>query len=260
MTDATTFKSDNLKISANGAHVLSAATSLGELFYVSSASSFAEGAAIRGGNPIVAPWFATFLGELQHGWARVQQWEISEVDGGFHASLSNDGLVLGFDALNVNDSVTLRLTVENTTDESRMFQMAFHPYFAVSNVEEIAVRGLDGVDVSDRAKNAPVPNFTQEGDITFSGEVDRIYHASKTVEIVDAERVLSISAVGADSTIVWNPGAEKADTMADLGAGEFPGFVCVEPALLGADFTQGVQLSPGEITTLEMTVNVSARS
>lgn len=247
-------KVGNLSYDPNGAHVTSLETEWGDLFYLSSASDFGELAAIRGGVPIIAPWFATFLGDLQHGWARRSAWTIEETADGFHAELAKEGLSLGVDAVARANGMNIRLSIENTTAESRRIQLGFHPYFRVSDVEGIVVRGLEGVDVVDRVSGE---TFPAEGDLSFDGLVDVIALGAPEVRIIDRDRVITVRSNGGDSTVVWNPGEKKADSMGDIGVHEWNDFVCVEPALLGAR-QEGVQLTPGEINILEMDVTVEA--
>lgn len=139
-----------MKYDINGAHVTSHETTKGELFYLSSDSAFGAGEAIRGGIPIIAPWFGTFLGELQHGWARRKPWEVTKSSEGFTAALADDGLSLGLEVLPRDDGLRIRLSIENTTGASRKIQLAFHPYFAVSDVKHIKVTGLGGQRLLDR--------------------------------------------------------------------------------------------------------------
>lgn len=52
-------------------HLISATTSdCGEILFMSSIPDMALGGSIRGGVPIIAPWFGKLIGhdELQHGW------------------------------------------------------------------------------------------------------------------------------------------------------------------------------------------------
>ncbi|AGF73142.1 hypothetical protein [Corynebacterium halotolerans] len=246
--------SGRLTISPVGAHLTSADTTHGELFYLSSTSRYGVGESIRGGVPVIAPWFADLLGlEPKHGWARRSEWDTGTGKGGFRASLTRDGLALQLLGIELSDGVHLQLSAANESDETKTVQLAFHPYFAVSDVAEISVRGLDGVDVLDRLTGQA---SRQKGDITFDGEFDRIALGTPEVTIVDRDRTITVTPDGTDSTVVWNPGAELADTLPDIGPGEWQRFVCVEPALLGAR-QRGVELAPGEDLQLGMTVSAS---
>ncbi|SER88374.1 hypothetical protein [Corynebacterium cystitidis] len=238
-----------------GAHVLSAPTSTGDLFFVSSATALDGSAPVRGGLPIIAPWFAKFLGEKQHGWARSSVWEMDGTTG----TLNDDHLALRFSATPVGDEANadgwrFELSCTNTGDTVREIQLAFHPYFAVSAVEDVVVDGIDGVNVWDRVDH---DKAVHRGDFTFSGLTDRIALAAPQVTVRDANRRLTISAEGTDSTVLWNPGAEAGARIDDLGEGEWDKFVCVEPALLG-DNAEGVLLPGGETATIVMTVTAAA--
>lgn len=243
-----------LTISDNGAHVVSADSSTGEILYLSSTSERGDGAAIRGGVPVIAPWFATFLGDLQHGWARREAWEVETIDAGFRAALTRDEIVFGLDAVAGEDEFRLRLSLESTAAESKRVQFAFHPYFAVSDIADVRVEGLDGLPMIDRVDGS---GEKVEGDITFGGLVDSIVLGTPEVRIVTPERTLTITSEGGDSTVVWNPGQAKADSMTDIGPNEWRRFVCIEPAMLGGG-QEGVLLSPGEINVLEMVVRAEA--
>src|SRR6266446_10282075 len=48
------------------------------LLFLSQCSRFAEGQPIRGGIPVVFPWFGPREGLGQHGFARLKEWELKE--------------------------------------------------------------------------------------------------------------------------------------------------------------------------------------
>ncbi|BAU96656.1 aldose 1-epimerase [Corynebacterium suranareeae] len=254
----TTFiTSGGLEFSPAGAHIVHADSPEGELLYLSSATKFGEGNAIRGGVPLIAPWFGGLLGlEPSHGWARRSAWDVTDENGQIHASYGRDGLLLDVRSSSTKVGFEITMRLRNDTDEARTVQLAFHPYFKVEDVEKIEVRGLDGVDILDRLNDEVE---TQDGAITFEGEFDRIALGTPVVRIFDTERIITIEGDGHDSTVVWNPGESRASSMADIGDGEWRDFVCVEPALLGAD-QQGVRVAPGQSVTVGMQVSVEKRS
>lgn len=247
--------SGKLTLSPSGAYLTSVDTPQGELFYVSSTTRSGEGEAIRGGVPVIAPWFADLLGlEPKHGWARRSPWRVEAGGGGFRATLDHDALSLQLVVTELSDGVHLQLSAVNESADPRTVQLAFHPYFAVSDVADIAVRGLDGVEMIDRTTGETI---RQEGDISPEGEFDRIGLGTPDMAIVDRERTITVIPDGTDATVVWNPGAELAATMDDVGPGEWKRFVCVEPALLG-EGQRGVELAPGAGAQIGMTVSTAA--
>src|ERR1700733_14895405 len=49
------------------------------VLFMSQLSHFNEGRPIRGGIPIIFPWFGPREGEPAHGFARIQEWDLREV-------------------------------------------------------------------------------------------------------------------------------------------------------------------------------------
>lgn len=247
-----------MKLSPAGAHLTSTGTEHGELFYLSSTTKHGEGNAIRGGVPVIAPWFADILGRSpKHGWARISPWRVTVDSIGFDASLVEGGIALALNVKELPDGVRLELTATNESGEPRTVQLAFHPYFRVGHVEKVTVQGLDGVAGLDRVTDA---ELVQKGDVKVAGLYDRIFLESREAVIEDPGlgRRITVAAEGADSTVVWNPGEEAAAPMSDIGDGEWSDFLCVEPALLG-EGQQGIELADGASHRLSMTVTVQGR-
>ncbi|QGU07987.1 Putative glucose-6-phosphate 1-epimerase [Corynebacterium occultum] len=240
-----------LRYTSHGAHLTAADTQLGDLLYLSTSATFGEGESIRGGVPIIAPWFNDLLGFTPaHGWARRSEWKTEEVEGGFDATLTWRGIELILTTRATADGFAQTLTATNLGQKEATIQLAFHPYFLVSDVTKISVEGADA------------------SPITFDGSLyDEFFAVAPTqdmateapVRIIDegAERIISIYGYGSDHTVVWNPGEEKAAGMADVGPDEWRQFVCVEPAKLGAG-RGGITLPSGAGATLGMLVGVSA--
>lgn len=236
-----------MRMSPSGAHVTSTVTDLGELFYLSSTT----GVPIRGGIPVIAPAFADLMeGAPRHGWARTSEWRVTTDGHNFDARLLHEGLHLRLMVRELPDGLRTELRMRNESDGPRRVQAGFHPYFLVDDVRDVAVEGLEGVTVSDRLTGE---ESVQQETVRIDAPYDRIFHSPREVHIRDARRVITVSPEGSDATVVWNPG--EAD-MKDVGPGEWSQFLCVEPAVLGADFT-GVDLAQGEQLRLAMTVKVS---
>ena len=235
-----------------GAHV-TAWTPAGSdpVLWMSGASTFVEGEAIRGGVPICFPWFGPGrepgLAPPAHGFARLARWRLREAadeDGTVTLTfgLTHDDVAAlpaarawphAFTAtytVTFGVELVLALRVENTGDEEFSFEEALHTYLAVADVRAAAVQGLDGARYLDKTLAADGPLVVQTGDLTFAGETDRVYGSEGTVVVVDAHRSIGITKEGSADTVVWNPWADKAAAMADFGDDEWPGMVCVETA------------------------------
>jgi glucose-6-phosphate 1-epimerase len=73
------------------------------------------------------------------------------------------------------------------------------------------------------------------------------------VTVRDAGRALTVTGEGARSTVVWNPGIERARALSDLGEVEWRHLVCVETANVRSD---AVTLAPGARAALTAAVRV----
>src|SRR5258706_13698485 len=72
-----TSKTSTAEIYLHGAHVTGFRKN-GEppLLFLSAKSYFAPGKPIRGGVPVILPWFGNRDGEPSHGFARIAEWEL----------------------------------------------------------------------------------------------------------------------------------------------------------------------------------------
>jgi glucose-6-phosphate 1-epimerase len=112
------------------------------------------------------------------------------------------------------------------------FEEALHSYFSVGTVESVSLEGLSGAEYLDRAGGE---KRKKQGDepIRFSGETDRLYYSkAPRVVVKDSafKRAIAIEKSRSDATVVWNPWADKAATLKDLGTDQWQGMVCVETA------------------------------
>ncbi len=216
------------------------------VLWMSEKSDFADDKPIRGGVPIVYPWFGPGRkGDENpgHGFARLAKWRLmsAEVNDVGKALLKfqmiNDRSLPGADRypdakveLHVSMGPILQLSLVVTAGEQKIdFEEALHTYFTVGDIKKVTIKGLDGEPYTD---NNTGEFFKQDGDITFSGETDVRFDTVKNAHIYDDElnRVISIESVGANNAVVWNPWIEKAARMPDFGDDEWPGMVCVEAA------------------------------
>jgi glucose-6-phosphate 1-epimerase len=267
-TDAAT-----AEIYLQGAHVAAWQPAEHPVLYMSAKSHFEEGKVIRGGVPLVFPWFADRSGGLPgpaHGFARTLPWEVVATERreegvalSFKLLPSQTTRDLGFDhfvliyEVVVGATLTLTLEVENVGDSPLTFEEALHAYYSVSDVRQIEVSGLDETDYLDRADNAK-PRHQGGGAIRFAGETDQLHlntQAAVTISDPGWRRRIAIEKRGSKSTVVWNPWIEKAARLADLGGDAWPHMVCVEPANAAEN---AVTLQPGATHTMGITVRVES--
>ena len=248
----------------HGAHVTHYRPAGGApVLFVSSRSSFAPGTPIRGGVPLIFPWFGPKADDPaapMHGFVRTRAWDVESV----RHDASRGAVTATFTTSTTNESRTLwphdavarfvvtldaaalsmGLEVANTANAPVTFESALHTYFAVSDVRNVVLRGLQGADYLD--KNQNMARVTDSADaIRPSGAMDRVYldtTATCTIDDPGHNRRLAVEKSGSRSTVVWNPWAENMKNFKDLAADEWPRFLCVETANAKQN---AVTLAPG---------------
>ena len=242
------------------------------VLWLSRASHFDRTHPIRGGVPVCFPWFGPKAGAPEapmHGFARILPWHLVEVTrepsgrleatleltaeaaarGGFRQELS---VAL---TVSVGRSLRLTLAVHNAGAAPARFEEALHSYFAVSDVTQVRVHGLEGTPYLDKTE-AMARKPGAKGPIAISAETDRVYldtTATVTIEDPGWERRIVIAKTGSASTVLWNPWIAKARAMPDFGDDEWPRMLCVETANVGE---QALTLAPGATHELGATLGV----
>jgi glucose-6-phosphate 1-epimerase len=231
------------------------------LLWLSDLAEFEVGKSIRGGVPIICPWFGAHPDRPTlpfHGLVRTRLWEVVKsealADGGTSVTFAFASTVetraiwehdfrVEVQIQSRADGLALELVLTNTGATSFHSGSGFHTYFAVSDVSEARVEGLEGVPVLDTLTDQ---RALQQGHVRFDGEVDAVYSASPEIlTLADAERKISIQSQSADSVVVWNPG--ETAIKKDLAPASYREFVCVETCLAGGAETleEMAVLEPG---------------
>lgn len=249
------------EIYLHGAHVTDFRKAGEEpLLFMSGSSKFEVGKAIRGGIPIIFPWFGAREGHPAHGTARITPWEITAaevlLDGSVQIvfRMPDAGNLEVTYWVTVGESLGLQLSVTNRGGNAVTFENCLHTYFQIGDVQSASVHGLKDCDYFDKVLDA---GFTESADaVRITGEVDRVFldtTAALTIEDPVLARSIRIAKSGSLSTIVWNPWIAKSQAMADFGDNEYPHMLCVES---GNVSDNRITLPPGE--TSLMTVELSS--
>lgn len=228
--------------------------------WLSPAAKLLPGKAVRGGVPVCWPWFGAHQqhpGFPAHGYARTALWELTEI------RQSSDGatcLALRLQAgpaspewwpydsslelhIRVGTALELELVTRNNGNATFRFSAALHSYFAVSDVRQASIGGLDGCSYLDKTDgNRPC---RQSGPVAIAGEVDRVYlNSSADCLIHDPawQRHIRVEKRGSQSTVVWNPWRDKAAQLGDLGEDGYLRMLCLESANVADD---SITLPPG---------------
>src|ERR1700733_951265 len=137
------------------------------VLFVSPKSLFQPGKAIRGGVPIIFPWFGP-RGDGKsgpaHGFARTLEWGVEETrlldDGRVEVTLSlapNDATRgLGYGAFHLRFRMTvgakleMELEIRNDAPEPLLYEEALHSYFAIGDIHQVSITGLEGTTYIDK--------------------------------------------------------------------------------------------------------------
>ena len=244
------------------------------VLFTSPNSAFAPGRAIRGGVPIIFPWFGANRHEPaapQHGFARTTTWHLDGVETAGSELLT---LTLGLGDGDVGSpfwpepfratctvtfaqTLSLRLAVQNRATHPITFEEALHAYFAISDISTIAISGLAGTTYLDKTE-ATRRELQTVALVTITAETDRVYLDTPgrcAIEDRGWRRRVVIEKVGAASSVVWNPWVEKAAAMVDLGDPAWRGMVCVET---GNVDDNGVRLAADDEHQMSTAISVDA--
>ncbi|MGV8847526.1 D-hexose-6-phosphate mutarotase [Tessaracoccus sp.] len=235
------------------------------VLWTSQQSMYESGQAIRGGVPVIFPWFGTgSSGTLTppHGFARLHTWQrtlvddTTDVDGklvveyrmdheppGPHSGFSH-AFAISLRVVFSPDHLEVGMEVSNAGEVPFTFEEAFHTYLAVGDVGRISIDGLEGANYLDRVAGASRVECVQDGPVAITSETDRLYGHSGDIVLDDPAwgRQLKITKEGSANTVVWNPWIAKSAVMPDFGEDEWGSMVCIEAANL---LDNAITLEPG---------------
>ncbi|WP_440091050.1 D-hexose-6-phosphate mutarotase [Pseudomonas putida] len=268
-----------LLIAQQGAQVLSY-QQVGEppLLWLSDQAIFRQGKSVRAGVPVCWPWFGNLQRNPQavqamyqgtpapaHGLARTRDWqllgieevgetlriefELPEARGDLPGWPHDVELKL---VVEMGADLTLSLTSRNMGNTPVTISQALHSYFAVSDVRQARVEGVDGLGYIETL--AGWEQRQQQGALTFAGETDRIYlNTPQTLSIVDPHwnRRITLTSSGSRSAVIWNPWTERAKELADMADDGWQRMLCIETANVWDDL---VELKPGHSSSLAVRI------
>lgn len=265
-----------LLVAQQGAHILSYQR-VGQppLIWLNDEAVFRTGNNIRAGVPVCWPWFGNLARNPQsvqamrtssepptaHGFVRAMDWTLRGIEtegdslkveftlpypeGGFAGWPHQVDLSL---VIRLDEQLHIDLTSHNRGADSVTLSQALHTYFAVSDVRQVHVEGLDGLTYIETLEDWKAK--PQVGDLHFAGETDRIYlDTPPTLSIVDSawERRIELTSRGSRSAVIWNPWVDRAAAFSDMADDGWQRMLCIETANVMDDV---VALAPGASHTL----------
>ena len=234
-----------------GGHLVAWQTSDGQERLFCSRDSALDGSrAIRGGVPVIFPQFGARGTGMRHGFARVATWQLEstgDADGAAwaqfilqHTDLPDAiattwpwAFTLRLRVAVQGLSLELQLSVHNTSEQAFPFSAALHSYFAIDQLGEARIGGLQRVRYSDET---PQDALQAEELLQFADKLDRIYYQLPgALTLQSGSHTLRLVQQGFTDAVVWNPGAQDAAALPDLADDEYQRFICIEPALIQPD-------------------------
>jgi glucose-6-phosphate 1-epimerase len=242
------------------------------VLFLSTKSLFTPAKAIRGGVPIIFPWFGDRSDGKPgpaHGFARTTEWAVEATkllnNGNVEITLqlapNEASRALGYASFLVRSRVTIGSSLEmeletrNEATEPFTYEEALHSYFAVGDVRQASVSGLEGttlIDKTDGFKRKVLGNQP----LQIAKETDEVHlNTQATCVIHDPvwQRRIIIEKSGSHSTVVWNPWIDKTKGMSDMDPDGWQGMLCVETSN-AAD--NAVHLPPGASHKLTAAIRV----
>ncbi len=269
-----------LLVAQQGAHILSyQLAGQPPLIWLNDEAVFKTGKSIRAGVPVCWPWFGNFARNPQsvqamrtsneapsaHGFVRAMDWELGGIEaegeslkvefllpypeGGFPGWPHQVDLTL---SIRLDEQLHIHLISHNRGAETVSISQALHSYFAVSDVREVHVEGVDGLSYIETLEDWKTRQ--QLGDLRFIGETDRIYlDAPPLLSIVDPtwERRIELTSSGSRTAVIWNPWIDRAAAFSDMADDGWQRMLCIETANVMGDV---VNLKPGASHMLGVSV------
>jgi glucose-6-phosphate 1-epimerase len=221
--------------------------------FLSEQSNFSADKPIRGGVPIIFPWFGARTATPDnprtdgpsHGFARTSLCRVAfaaRAGDDLHLTLTltpdETSRALGFDQfqlayeLVLGSELRMRLTVANTAESPLHFEEALHTYLAVGDAAQVQIHGLANTEFLDKTDGFQRKRQVEEA-LMFTGETDRPYlNTAATVTLDDPvlRRRITVAKTNSLTTVLWNPWAELSAKLPDLGPDSWRKMTCIETA------------------------------
>lgn len=229
------------------------------VFWMSKDSLFGDGKGIRGGIPLCFPWFGGYESDLfqhnkdkeltdaehalipNHGFARTTLWQVDDVEiteefvkviliqqGENQSPVWNIPYELK-QVLVFGESFSQEFIIVNKSTVDVEYTGALHSYFAVGDPKNTHINQLSDVEYFDKLSgtynNISILNNCE-------GPIDRVYESNRVINIIDKDwdRIIEVSSSDCHQWVLWNPGKETAQSMADVHKSGENEYVCLEAA------------------------------
>lgn len=256
-------------ISQTGAQVLSWHVQGEDILWTASAPEYLPGKPVRGGVPVVFPWFGDHKSDASlpaHGFARSLQW-LGRATGPAQATFTctdSDATRAMWNhpfraelTVTLSDTLTIAMRVTNTGEREFRFEQALHTYFAVGDIHTASVHGLQDVPFVEHARE-PEGEWDVSATIRFRAETDRVFQQvpdELSLHATKLGRKVSLRTSNAGSAIVWNPWPNKTARLSQMHQDDWRSFACIESANVGES---QVTLAPGAHHEMTLTLSIAS--
>jgi len=241
-------------IALQGAQVLSwVPNGQQPVIWLSDDATFTPGKSIRGGIPVCWPWFGAHPERDDypaHGFVRAADWEVIEtsvlgagqtkivfrlLQQKENAAFWPHNTELELQVI-VGSTLELNLITRNNSSEAITISQALHSYFAVNDISQVAIKGLEDCQFIDALDDWQ--RKVETDSIRIDAEIDRIYQNTKPTCVLEDtgwQRCINIETINSQSTVVWNPWIDKSVRLGDMGEGGYLNMLCIETGNIADD-------------------------
>ena len=231
--------------------------------------AYEKGGTMFGGIPYAWPWFNMNgeAGSTGHAFARQFKWTVVEKIEEAKMSrlvlelVSNEETrrLWPYDfrlryTITLADQLQVSLVTLNTGHVPFSVTEGFHSYFRVSDVDQVVLRGLDGV-FNDRM-NAALPNPVWEGDLKFHAGEGRVFFPGRGEYVLfdeGANRAIAMAARGNAKLILWS--IPESSCKGQFSGDDWKHFACLEPATISRE--AAIRVLPGKEHELRMSIKAA---
>jgi glucose-6-phosphate 1-epimerase len=265
------WKQNRVVVSPTGGQILSWHPAFDDVLWTASAPEYDAGKPVRGGVPVVFPWFGDHKSNPSlpaHGFARSQIWRCVDLqptqltlqleDSKATRAIWNHAFLAKL-TISVGETLRIAMSVTNRGPTPFTFEQALHTYFASGDIADATIHGLEQVPFTEHAKD-PQGSWDPNSPLQFRAETDRVFQdvpAQIRLHAATLNRNVILATENAHSAIVWNPWPKKTARLSQMQADDWKSFCCIESANVAE---HSVHLEPGATHQMSLELKVESAS
>lgn len=242
------------------------------VLWLSDEALYRPGKAIRGGIPLIWPWFGphpTDAAKPQHGFVRTSWWQLTKTEENYAGETEISFTLEDSEEtrplwphpfrlallVTIGQKLQVAFTMQHKGDAPVDITAALHTYFKVGDINQVRVHGLEGTRFIDKVKHGR--EEVEDKPLQIRHEIDRVYYnttADCLIKDASLKRTIRVSKKGSLSTVVWNPWTDKAQNMSDFPDDGYEEMLCIET--VNASEYDTITLEPGGLHTLSAVISV----